>query len=646
MTNQPNTSSLNTLVHRLESLASSYEGTGYRVPHLWIDPQGESGKAVEVNPYRFYLDQIDTVKTLEPRKVPLDHWSRRAVVFNAFVRTTTAFDHDGSGRLETVNNRGFRELGTFVKTLALLPYIYHLGANVLYLLPVTAIGKDGAKGRLGSPYAIQNPYRLDENLGEPSLELDLETQLGALVEGAHLLGMKVVLEFVFRTSALDGDWAAEHPHWYYWIRSDIENRKPGERDVEKYGAPSFADQVLTRIKAKVKDEDFVDLPVPSTTYQKMFASPPAPENVEKQGVSYRGTTERGVEVRIPGAFADWPPDDIQPPWDDVTYLRMHHHPDFNYMAYNTLRMYDEKLTDPQWANRELWDRITGIIPHYQSTFAIDGVMIDMGHALPPALKQQMAEAARENNPHFVFWDENFDVTEQSREEGYDAVIGHCWADQHLPGPFQMLMWKFDRKGFPVPFFATPESHNTPRAASRKGGRVFSRFAWTVNNFIPAIPFIHSGFELLETQPINTGLGFTPEEIAQYPSDDLPLFSEYQLNWQEANPLVTYMTKISRLREKYTSLVTDPDPKTTTMISTGHPQVMAFSRQKKDFPFQLYFVANLNFTEPTAAEFAMAAQAIRGTDLLDGQPVSLEDGVFTQTLEPGQCVLIEIPQEEI
>ena len=74
-------------------------------------------------------------------------------------------------------------------------------------------------------------------------------------------------------------------------------------------------------------------------------------------------------------------------------------------------------------NRPLWDRIVGIIPYYQKEFHIDGVMIDMGHALPMELKAEMVRTAREHNPDFAFWDENFSVTRKSREEGYNAVFG-------------------------------------------------------------------------------------------------------------------------------------------------------------------------------------------------------------------------------
>jgi len=69
-----------------------------------------------------------------------------------------------------------------MKALAMLPYIKKLGANTVHLLPITAIGHDGNKGTLGSPYAIRNPYELDENLAEPALGLDAKTEFKAFAE--------------------------------------------------------------------------------------------------------------------------------------------------------------------------------------------------------------------------------------------------------------------------------------------------------------------------------------------------------------------------------------------------------------------------------------------------------------------------------
>jgi hypothetical protein len=74
-----------------------------------------------------------------------------------------AFDHDGDGVLSSAPGLP-RETGTFLKTIALLPYVRSLGCNVLHLLPIASIGQDGRKGALGSPYAMRDPYDLDETL--------------------------------------------------------------------------------------------------------------------------------------------------------------------------------------------------------------------------------------------------------------------------------------------------------------------------------------------------------------------------------------------------------------------------------------------------------------------------------------------------
>jgi hypothetical protein len=152
----------------------------------------------------------------------------------------------------------------------------------------------------------------------------------------------------------------------------------------------------------VREHRFDTLVPPHKIYRDFFTSPPVPELVVKEDGKYIGALPDQTRVKIPGAFADWPPDDNQPPWGDVTYLRMYDHPDFNYIAYNTIRMYDSRLATPQHENRPLWERVVGIIPYYQREFHIDGVMIDMGHALPMALKSEMVKTARTIDPNFAF----------------------------------------------------------------------------------------------------------------------------------------------------------------------------------------------------------------------------------------------------
>ncbi len=445
----------------------------YAVPSLWISEKGKP-RAVPVDPVRFYLGVIRKLKRVTPPRRPKPtggEWSRDAVIYNMFIRTTAAFDHNGNGKLDLpLNADGFRETGTFLKAMAMLPYIKRLGATAIHLLPITAIGHDGNKGSLGSPYAIRDPYELDENLAEPVLGLDAKTEFQAFVEAAHAMGFRIVVEFVFRTAAKDAAWVREHPEWFYWIREEIPARKPGETGEAgegAYGSPLFTPDELHRIHDAVNNGRFDDLPQPHPRFREFFTEPPV--HLEKTDGRMIGTLADGRRVRVPGAFADWPPDDNQPPWNDVTYLRMYAHPGFNYIGYNTIRMYDGRLARPENINRPLWERIIGIVPYYQKEFGIDGVMIDMGHALPKDLKSEMVRTARAVNPDFAFWDENFAIARKSREEGYNAVFGYLWHVEHVRQYAREFCWRLHHETLPLPFFATPENHNTHRAAARAGG---------------------------------------------------------------------------------------------------------------------------------------------------------------------------------
>jgi starch synthase (maltosyl-transferring) len=524
----------------------------YSVPGLWLSGGG-GGTAVNVDPFDFYIGAVrQALEAAPPPGVPgassphaasAGEWTREAVIYNMFVRTTSAFDHDGNGRLALpVNDEGFRETGTFLKAIAMLPYIRRLGADTVHLLPITSIGHDGNKGTLGSPYAIRNPYAIDENLSEPLLGLDAKTEFRAFVEAAHRMGIRVVVEFVFRTAAKDADWVKEHPDWMYWIKESVAPRDPLHQDESRYGSPLFTQAELDQIHRDVKEGRLGNLLPPHEIYRKFFTAPPGSDGVQKEGGGYVGRLPDGTKVRIPGAFADWPPDDNQPPWGDVTYLRMYTHPEFNYIGYNTIRMYDTRLTQPEYVNRPLWDKIVGIIPYYQREFGIDGVMIDMGHALPMQLKAEMVATARKRNPDFAFWDENFSITQKSREEGYNAVFGYLWVDEHHRQKMTEFLGRLASEAFPIPFFGTPENHNTPRAASRPGGTAYARWALVTNSFIPAVPFIHSGYELAEQYPINTGLDFTVEQIQSLPSERLPLFSEYGYNWLNKDEFTQFVSR--------------------------------------------------------------------------------------------------------
>ncbi|MCS7012663.1 MAG: alpha-amylase family glycosyl hydrolase [Chloroherpetonaceae bacterium] len=616
----------------------------YFLPTLWH--KGTLGKEA-VEPRQYYTTLIErllaTPKVARPQ-TENGEWTRDAVIYNLFVRTATAFDHNQNGQLDLETPNAFRETGTFLKSIALLPYLQRLGVSVVHLLPITAIGSDGNKGNLGSPYAIKNPYKLDERLSEPILGLTVEDEFKAFVEAAHRLGLRVVVEFVFRTAAKDSDWIPEHPDWFYWIDAAVPDRPAGSNDETCYGNPIFTATELKRIAEKVERGDFHNLPEPSPTYRAFFTE--TPYKVEKQNGQYRGLTSSQRLCRIPGAFADWPPQDTQPPWNDVTYLRLYTHPRYNYIAYNTIRMYEANLAKPEYINQPLWDKIIGIIPYYQDAFGIDGVMIDMGHALPSDLKKSMVNAARAKNPDFAFWDENFAATAKSRKEGYNAVIGSLPFVMHKPAELHKMLRQWAQSGVVIPCFATAESHNTPRAAARFGnaiyGRNFAKFAFALSAFLPAIPFIHNGAEICETYPINTGLDFSPEELKHYPSHRLPLFSAFAFDWENGNgqePLVEFIATVLQVRQRYLSVITQHRAQSFKLLSDERSPILVFTRQAGHI--ELLYVGNMNVRGAEQIRIPLRTAQASLKDLLSGHCFPVESGLLSVELQAGESALFEI-----
>jgi hypothetical protein len=635
---------------RLAYQANERFARPYRVPGLWRDPYGPVD-AQEVRPEQFFVERIEAILAAVAQPVVANpdgpgEWSRYAVAYNLFVRAGAAWDHDGDGRIGVEPSPdGWRETGTFLKAITLLPFIRSLGCNTVHLLPVTAVGRDGNKGNLGSPFAICDPCALDERQSEPALGLGSEVEFAAFVEAAHHLGIRVVVEFVFRTAAKDAVWAGEYPEWFYWVREEVRDRREGESSAHAYGAPPFTKAELERIYRQVGSGAHEHLLPPHTTFRAMFLPPPRPQDVKMVDGRWQGQvrdpkTGRAVPVRIPGAFCDWPPDSDQPPWTDVTYLRLYDHPDFNYIAYNTVRMYDRRLAQPENAVLPLWERIVEVIPHYQRAYGIDGVMIDMGHALPMALKQRLVARARDLNPDFALWAEDFQLRQSSRLEGYNVCLGPFMQTVREPERLAAWLGELGQEGAPVPFMATPENHNTPRAVRWRGGLDFALYALTVGAFLPGIPYVHGGLELAETHPINTGFDFTTEELAALSPEVLPLFSAAAYDWTRSATLVQGLRRILKARQPYEAVATDPSAGSLRPLTTDNAHVIGFERRQPEGQ-RLAVFCNSDMTTPQTARCELAGEDGALDDILAGGRFALRDGAVEVAMRPAQVVVLRL-----
>jgi glycosidase len=115
-------------------------------------------------------------------------WSRDAVIYE-------------------VNLRQYTPEGTFKAFEQHLPRLKELGVDILWLMPVNPIGIINRKGTLGSYYSIKDYRGINPEFG--TME-DFKN----LVNKAHSLGMKVIIDWVANHTSWDNNLITEHPEWY------------------------------------------------------------------------------------------------------------------------------------------------------------------------------------------------------------------------------------------------------------------------------------------------------------------------------------------------------------------------------------------------------------------------------------------------
>lgn len=610
------------LRHQLLLLAQRPWST-YAVPGIWL---GTSGRQVFSSSPDYHLHQIHEIEQLAARGIEAER-GRGGLTYNALIRHVAAYDHGPSADVE-----GWSTQGTILKMLSLLPYLSRLGVDTIVLLPICDRGVIGRKGNLGSPYAVRHPLRLDHELVEPALAMSADDVFRAFVAAAHMLGIRVVVEMVLRTASIDSDLVHAHREWFYWVEEDLVVSG-------RFAAPRLPDAALAAAKRLVAAGITQELPIPPRAYRKAFCG--VPRSVVRDDHGWLGFGAHGERLRIPGAFADWPPDDPQPAWQDVTYLRMHDHPDFGYMAYNTIRYYSATLDQLAYRMHGVWNLTAGIIPHFKRLFNIDGAMIDMGHALPKMLQRRVVSDVRSIDPNFVLYEENFQLDTASVEAGYDGVVGYMPMTAHIVDELRRFVRRMADGNVPIRYFATPETHNTPRAASRSGGVEYALASWSFLRCLPhGIPFLHAGMELGECVPVNTGLGFSPEEQRQWTEDALPLFSSAQLPWDDAESVVERFRRLEQAMTSSHWFKHMRDDDAILPLDEDDPSVVAYVRYRRSSSLGVIVVRNMSDVD-VAATLQLPPFLRRIVAAVNQQLHIRSDSAVEVTLRPWQCMHVAI-----
>ncbi len=122
--------------------------------------------------------------------------------------------------------RSHSSQGTFAGVEADLPRVARMGVDCIWLMPIHPIGQLGRKGTLGSPYSVREYYEVNSEYGS-------KADLTRLLESAHQLGLKVILDMVLNHSARDCSLVYKHPDWYASAGSGL-NVLPEWTDVQSF----------------------------------------------------------------------------------------------------------------------------------------------------------------------------------------------------------------------------------------------------------------------------------------------------------------------------------------------------------------------------------------------------------------------------
>lgn len=122
-------------------------------------------------------------------------WLNSAVIYNAYTEI-------------------FSTGGNFAGVTAQLPRLHALGINVLWLMPICPLGQAiNGHPSYGSPYAISDHTSINPKYGTSS-------ELATLVQTAHGLGIKVIIDMPLNHTSWDNPLISIHPEYYVHSDSD------------------------------------------------------------------------------------------------------------------------------------------------------------------------------------------------------------------------------------------------------------------------------------------------------------------------------------------------------------------------------------------------------------------------------------------
>jgi glycosidase len=156
-----------------------------------------------------------------------------------------------------VNVRQYTPEGTFSAFRKHLPRLKEMGVDILWFMPVHPISETNKKGTLGSYYAISDYRGINPNFGTL-------VEFKDIIDEAHGMGMKVVMDWVANHTGYDHVWTNEHPDFYnrdvdgnILVPADNEGKLTDWTDVAdlNYDNPEMRKTMIEDMKFWVRESD-------------------------------------------------------------------------------------------------------------------------------------------------------------------------------------------------------------------------------------------------------------------------------------------------------------------------------------------------------------------------------------------------------
>jgi 1,4-alpha-glucan branching enzyme len=125
-------------------------------------------------------------KAVEVAQFP--DWSKKAVLYE-------------------VNVRQYTPEGTFKAFETHLPRLKELGVDILWIMPIHPISLKNRKGSLGSYYSVKDYKAVNPEFGTMD-------DFKSMVNKAHEMGLKVIIDWVPNHTGWDNQWIFDHKDWY------------------------------------------------------------------------------------------------------------------------------------------------------------------------------------------------------------------------------------------------------------------------------------------------------------------------------------------------------------------------------------------------------------------------------------------------